>query len=161
MKIDVIIPTYRPGRKFLELMKRLTSQSVKADRIIIMNTEEKYFDGLLYGTDFAREYPEAEVHHLSKREYDHGGTRDIAASKSSADLFLCMTDDAVPADDCLIERLRDALCQTASGQRKRGDRTVYQILQLSGGELHQRTTAAENHGDQNLFLFQCMCHVSG
>lgn len=69
MKIDVIIPTYRPGRKFLELMKRLTSQSVKADRIIIMNTEEKYFDGLLYGTDFAREYPEAEVHHLSKREY--------------------------------------------------------------------------------------------
>lgn len=66
MKIDVIIPTYRPGRKFLELMKRLTSQSVKADRIIIMNTEEKYFDGLLYGTDFAREYPEAEVHHLSK-----------------------------------------------------------------------------------------------
>ena len=43
MKIDVIIPTYRPGRKFLELMKRLTSQSVKADRIIIMNTEEKYF----------------------------------------------------------------------------------------------------------------------
>ena len=50
MKIDVIIPTYRPGRKFLELMKRLTSQSVKADRIIIMNTEEKYFDGLLYGT---------------------------------------------------------------------------------------------------------------
>ena len=40
MKIDVIIPTYRPGRKFLELMKRLTSQSVKADRIIIMTTAE-------------------------------------------------------------------------------------------------------------------------
>ena len=146
-------PTGR-GRKFLELMKRLTSQSVKADRIIIMNTEEKYFDGLLYGTDFAREYPEAEVHHLSKREYDHGGTRDIAASKSSADLFLCMTDDAVPADDRLIERLRDAavpgrghrrgLCQTASGQRERGDRAVYQSLQLSGGELHQGTAAAEN-----------------
>ena len=65
MKIDVIIPTYRPGKKFLELMKRLSEQTVKADRIIIMNTEEKYFDGFLYGTDFAREYPEAEVHHLS------------------------------------------------------------------------------------------------
>ena len=45
MKIDVIIPTYRPGKKFLELMKRLSEQTVKADRIIIMNTEEKYFDG--------------------------------------------------------------------------------------------------------------------
>ena len=112
MKIDVIIPTYRPGKKFLELMKRLSEQTVKADRIIIMNTEEKYFDGFLYGTDFAREYPQAEVHHLSKREYDHGGTRDRAAGKSSAELFLCMTDDAVPADERLIERLRDALCQS-------------------------------------------------
>lgn len=111
MKIDVIIPTYRPGKKFLELMKRLSAQSVKADRIIIMNTEEKYFDGFLYGTEFARTYPEAEIHHLSKREFDHGGTRDIAAVRSDADLFLCMTQDAVPADGHLIERLRDAVCQ--------------------------------------------------
>ena len=144
MKIDVIIPTYRPGRKFLELMKRLSRQSVKADRIIIMNTEEKYFDGLLYGTDFAREYPEAEVHHLSKREYDHGGTRDRAAAKSSADLFLCMTDDAVPADDRLIERLRDALCQAE-------DIAVAYARQLPGkesGEI-ERYTRAFNYPEES------------
>ena len=47
MKIDVIIPTYRPGRKFLELMKRLTSQSVRADRGSVMNTGEKDLHGLL------------------------------------------------------------------------------------------------------------------
>ena len=137
MKIDVIIPTYRPGKKFLELMKRLSEQTVKADRIIIMNTEEKYFDGFLYGTDFAREYPQAEVHHLSKREYDHGGTRDRAAGKSSAELFLCMTDDAVPADERLIERLRDALCQAE-------DIAVAYARQLPGkdsGEIERYTRA--------------------
>ena len=137
MKIDVIIPTYRPGKKFLELMKRLSEQTVKADRIIIMNTEEKYFDGFLYGTDFAREYPEAEVHHLSKREYDHGGTRDRAAGKSTAELFLCLTDDAVPADGRLIERLRDALCQSE-------DIAVAYARQLPGkdsGEIERYTRA--------------------
>ena len=156
MKIDVIIPTYRPGRKFLELMKRLTSQSVKADRIIIMNTEEKYFDGLLYGTDFAREYPEAEVHHLSKREYDHGGTRDIAASKSSADLFLCMTDDAVPADDCLIERLRDALCQAE-------DIAVAYARQLPGkesGEI-ERYTRSVNYPEESCIKGQQQLKTMG
>ena len=156
MKIDVIIPTYRPGRKFLELMKRLTSQSVKADRIIIMNTEEKYFDGLLYGTDFAREYPEAEVHHLSKREYDHGGTRDIAASKSSADLFLCMTDDAVPADDCLIERLRDALCQAE-------DIAVAYARQLPGkesGEI-ERYTRSFNYPEESCIKGQQQLKTMG
>ena len=144
MKIDVIIPTYRPGRKFLELMKRLAGQSVRADRIIIMNTEEKYFDGLLYGTDFAREYPEAEVHHLSKREYDHGGTRDRAAAKSSADLFLCMTDDAVPADEHLIERLRDAVC-------KEDDIAVAYARQLPGkdsGEI-ERFIRSFNYPEQS------------
>ncbi|HJA93997.1 MAG TPA: glycosyltransferase [Candidatus Eisenbergiella merdipullorum] len=143
MKIDVIIPTYRPGKKFLEMMKRLSVQSVKADRIIIMNTEEKYFDGLLYGTDFAREYPEAEVHHLSKREYDHGGTRDAAASKSSAELFLCMTDDAVPADNRLIERLRDAVCQSE-------DIAVAYARQLAGkesGEI-ERFTRSFNYPEE-------------
>lgn len=144
MKIDVIIPTYRPGKKFLELMKRLSEQTVKADRIIIMNTEEKYFDGFLYGTDFAREYPEAEVHHLSKREYDHGGTRDRAAGKSGADFFLCMTDDAVPADNRLIERLRDALCQA-------GDIAVAYARQLPGkdsGEI-ERYTRAFNYPEES------------
>ncbi|HJC23089.1 MAG TPA: glycosyltransferase [Candidatus Eisenbergiella merdavium] len=144
MKIDVIIPTYRPGKKFLELMKRLSGQSVKADRIIIMNTEEKYFDGFLHGTDFARRYPEAEVHHLSKREFDHGGTRDLAAAKSSADLFVCMTDDAVPADDFLIERLRDALCQ----DKDIAVAYARQLTDESSGEI-ERYTRAFNYPEES------------
>ena len=36
------------------MIKRLEKQTLKPNRIIIMNTEEKYFEKLLYGTDFAR-----------------------------------------------------------------------------------------------------------
>ena len=59
MKIDVIIPVYKPEKRFLELISRLEKQTLKPNRIIIMNTEEKYFEALLYGTDFAREHPNA------------------------------------------------------------------------------------------------------
>ncbi len=50
MKIDVIIPVYKPEKRFLELISRLEKQTLKPNRIIIMNTEEKYFEALLYGT---------------------------------------------------------------------------------------------------------------
>ena len=105
MKVDVIIPTYKPDKGFPEMIKRLEKQTLKPNRIIIMNTEEKYFEKLLYGTDFAREHPEVEVHHLSKREFNHGGTRHLGALHSSGDIFVCMTQDALPADNRLLEEL--------------------------------------------------------
>ena len=72
-------------------MKRLAAQSLQPDRIIIMNTEEKYFEALLFGSQLHQEYPKAEVHHLSKREFDHGGTRNLGVMKSDGDVFICMT----------------------------------------------------------------------
>lgn len=109
MKIDVIIPTFRPGRKLLELLDRLQQQSVRADRILVINTEEKYFEELIYGTDFVRKFPDVEVHHISELEFDHGGTRNMAVTRCSGDGFLCMTQDALPADNRMIENLLRAL----------------------------------------------------
>ena len=109
MKINVVIPTYRPGKGFLELMKRLAAQSCPAERIIIMNTEEKYFDSFLYGTDLARAFPGVQVHHLSKWEFDHGGTRNAGVSRCNGDIFICMTQDALPADIHLFEKLAGTL----------------------------------------------------
>ncbi len=44
MLIDVVIPTYKPGQKFLDMIDMLQKQSIKPNKIIIMNTEEKYFN---------------------------------------------------------------------------------------------------------------------
>ena len=55
-KVDVIIPTYKPDQKFLELIDKLEHQTVPIHQIIIMNTEQKYFDRLFYGKSFAEEY---------------------------------------------------------------------------------------------------------
>lgn len=41
-EVDVIIPVYRPGEEFEELIERLEEQSVPPHRILLFNTEEKY-----------------------------------------------------------------------------------------------------------------------
>lgn len=105
MEIDVIIPLYKPGKELFTLLDKLNTQTLSIHKIILLNTEEKYFTQLVYGTDFVKRYKNVEVHHLSKREFDHGGTRGMGVSKSNAPVFVMMTQDAVPADEFLLEHL--------------------------------------------------------
>lgn len=98
--IDVIIPVYKPGKKFSRLLAMLERQTYPVRKIIVINTEECYWDKTEYET-----VSNLEVHHISKQEFDHGGTRKQGVAYSKSDLFLCMTDDAVPRDTRLIERL--------------------------------------------------------
>lgn len=103
--VDVIIPTYKPDKRFLSVLDMLTNQTLKPSHIIIMNTEEKYFNQLIFGSDFLKKYSNCKVYHHSKWEFDHGATRNKGVSHSKADYFVMMTQDAVPADEYLLENL--------------------------------------------------------
>ena len=105
MSIDVIIPTYKPDKALFELVKRLNGQSLKPENIIIMNTEEKYWDQLVSGTRFLEQNKNLKVYHVSKREFDHGGTRRLGVKKSQAEIFVMMTQDAMPVNERLLEEL--------------------------------------------------------
>ena len=102
--IDVIIPTYHPGQEFAALLDRLEKQSIPVRKILIMNTEEKFWNA-----EWEKKYSCLEVHHLKKEEFDHGGTRKKAAEMSEAEIMVFMTQDALPADTKLIENLAQAL----------------------------------------------------
>ena len=102
--IDVIIPTYHPGNEFSKLIDRLMKQTCPIHQIIIMNTEEAFWD-----PKWNEDYPFLEVHHIQKSEFDHGGTRKKAAEISEADIMIFMTQDALPADRNLVQNLTDAL----------------------------------------------------
>lgn len=108
--VDVIIPTYKPEQSFFELIERLEQQSIPIQNIIIMNTEEKYWDHFLcYQGKQIKHYENIKVYHHSKREFDHGGTRNRGFAKSNADIVICMTQDAVPKNSHLVENLVKAL----------------------------------------------------
>lgn len=123
VKVDVIIPVYKPGRALLELLDRLERQSCRVHNIILMNTEEKYFTQLVLGMDFKGKYPNVKVHHVSRREFDHGGTRHEGVEHSDAEVFITMTQDAMPTDNLLIEKLLERLS---------GDVAVAYARQLPG-----------------------------
>ena len=83
----------------------LMKQSVPVHKIILMNTEQKYWNAFLYDHPGLRLPESISVHHLSKREFDHGRTRREGVKKSTSPIFVMMTQDALPADEHLIERL--------------------------------------------------------
>ncbi len=105
MEIDIIIPLYKPGNELFALLDKLQKQTVPVNQIILMNTEEKYFTSLTYGTDFTKRYRNVKVFHVSAREFNHGGTRRFGVSKSEAPIFVMMTQDAMPADEIMLEKL--------------------------------------------------------
>ena len=107
--IDVIIPTYKPDKSFGNLIEKLEIQTVKPNKIILMNTEEKYIKDFLRESKILEKYDNIEIYHVSETEFDHGKTRDMGVQQSTAPYFLCMTQDAVPYDDFLIEELLKVL----------------------------------------------------
>lgn len=116
LSVDIIIPTYRPDDQFYKLLGRLLRQTVKTidqiresdgeylNKILIMNTEEKFFDKNKL-QKACGDNKQVEVRHITKEEFDHGGTRNLGASLSTADIIMFMTQDAMPEDSRLIENL--------------------------------------------------------
>lgn len=142
--VDVIIPTYKPDKGFFHVLDMLNKQTVKPDKIIIINTEEKYFDQLIYGSDFFKKYANCKVYHHSKREFDHGTTRNRGVARSDADYFVMMTQDADPADEYLLENLLKPLI---------GEKAVVSYArQLPKEDCNpiERYTRAFNYPDQSL-----------
>lgn len=102
LTVDVIIPTYHSDDKLDRLLTMLYKQTVRPNRVIILHTIS--YEGEL------QPLPEIEesnitVVPINKKDFDHGGTRKYGASLSDADILLFMTQDAVPADEYLIEKL--------------------------------------------------------
>ena len=84
-------------------MHMLQKQTYPIGTILIVNTEEKFFPEKGYET-----WQNVQIRHIETEDFDHGGTRDGAASLLDGDLILFMTQDAVPADVYLVEKLVSA-----------------------------------------------------
>jgi rhamnosyltransferase len=100
-EIDIVIPVYKPDESLRHLLLALQRQTLQPGRILLVNTEEAYFDPACI-----RDLERVEVIHISKQEFDHGGTRRMAASRLSGAFVVFMTQDAQPFDAHLLEELQ-------------------------------------------------------
>lgn len=106
--VELLIPVYRPGGELMQLLGRMAKQSYPLDRVhLLVTAEEKEFEAVAETCHRAWRKPETELlcTRIDPEAFDHGGTRHRGASESQADLLLFMTQDALPADDWLVERL--------------------------------------------------------
>ena len=99
-KIDVIIPTYKPDEKVVMLLQRLLKQTYPINEIHIVDTETGIFPEKIYSLS-----EKIKVTKVTKAEFDHGGTRAKAADMSSAEILVFMTQDAMPLNDHVLEKL--------------------------------------------------------
>ena len=103
--VDVVILTYKPDKSIFDMLEKLENQTVKPGKIIIMNTEQRYLEKLIYASRFSNKFPNVEIRHISKLEFNHGRTRNKAAKRSDTEFLIFMTQDAMPADLNMIEEL--------------------------------------------------------
>lgn len=104
--VDAIVPVYKPGKEFKELIRRLELQKLKIRNIYLMHTK----DGSdLVNAEFLKGYNNIIIEEIEPEDFDHGGTRDKGIRMSDAEYILCMTQDAVPADSHLTEKLLEGM----------------------------------------------------
>lgn len=125
--VDVIIPVYHPDKKLYRLLELLSNQTVLPKKVYLLKTEtgreedtkealqkniQRFFSKK---KKFGTVFPLAiEIVPIKKAEFDHGGTRHKGAMLSDSPFLLFMTQDAVPADEGLIEELLWSMEQGAS-----------------------------------------------
>ncbi|MGI1690922.1 glycosyltransferase family 2 protein [Thermoanaerobacter uzonensis] len=103
MKISVIIPTLNCEKTIGELLKRLKSQTQKADEIIVVDSESND------RTVEIAEKEGAKVIKIARREFAHGSTRNLAVENARGDVVIFLTQDALPYDEYLIENITKPL----------------------------------------------------
>lgn len=115
-KVSVVIPICSPDKEFVTLVTRLMKQTVVPDEIIIVNTK-RYFDGSTLIMDEIYEKLAIDiddndlikVYEIKPEEYDHGATRDFGIAQTRNKYVLMMTQDAIPKNSMVIEKLLDAM----------------------------------------------------
>ena len=106
MKISVIIPTLNAEKELPSLLEALSAQTLPPDEILVVDSESD--DGTARIAEDAGKGAFAgrlRVIPVSRKEFDHGKTRDRALRASQGDTVVFLTQDAVPADEHFLENL--------------------------------------------------------
>ncbi|RMG05296.1 MAG: glycosyltransferase family 2 protein [Nitrospirae bacterium] len=97
--VSVIIPTFNGERTLPQLLGGLASQTHKVDEIIVVDSSSD--DNT---RDVASSFGIVPIL-IRREEFNHGSTRNMAASVAKGEILVFMTQDAIPANKEMIENL--------------------------------------------------------
>ena len=104
MQVNLFIPTLNAGSIWKDVLAGVALQDYPISRLVIIDSGST--DGTL---DLINEET-CDLIQIDKKDFDHGGTRQMAAETfSDADVFLFLTQDAILADPYAIRVMVEAL----------------------------------------------------
>src|SRR5271169_3294905 len=101
--LSIIIPTFNSEKYLPELLKRIAGQNTVMKEIIIVDSSSSD------NTVAIAESAGAKVLHVKKEDFDHGGTRNMAAQSAGGDIIVFLTHDALPVGNYAFEKLTSPL----------------------------------------------------
>lgn len=102
--VSVLIPTLNAGQWLPRQLAALNGQTEDILEILLIDSQSD--DDTL---SIAKADPRCKVIPVSRADFDHGGTRDLAARASRGDYLWFLTQDAIPADEHCLKALLDAV----------------------------------------------------
>ena len=97
----MFIPTFN-GEDYLEdLLSSVLSQEIPLQYDVLI-IDSGSSDSTL---DIIKNFPTVKLHEIPNAEFGHGKTRNLAASMSSADYMVYLSQDAVPANNHWLEAM--------------------------------------------------------
>uniref|UniRef100_F4CBN3 Glycosyl transferase family 2 n=1 Tax=Sphingobacterium sp. (strain 21) TaxID=743722 RepID=F4CBN3_SPHS2 len=93
MKTILYIPTLNAGKLWADVIQSIKTQLVQPDKVVIIDS------GSTDGTLSHPSMKDFEIIHIDKKDFDHGGTRQMAVNRfPDADIYVFLTQDAVLAN---------------------------------------------------------------
>jgi rhamnosyltransferase len=97
--ITIIVPTCNASKYLPSLLARLESQTVKNYEMMVVDSSSN--DDTV---DIAQSH-RANVITIPQSEFDHGGTRTLAAMEAKGDILVYLTQDALPYNEYAVENI--------------------------------------------------------
>jgi rhamnosyltransferase len=97
-RISVVIPTFNAGRYIHKLLTSIKTQTIPCEIVVIDSSSTD-------NTVAVSESFGVKIISVKKEDFDHGRTRNLAASHTGGDIIVFLTQDALPYDEYCIEKL--------------------------------------------------------
>ena len=91
--ITIIVPTYNASKYLPSLLTRLESQTIRDYELMVIDSSSN--DNTVDNAQSHR----ANVITITQSEFDHGGTRTLAAIEAKGDILVYLTQDALPYNE--------------------------------------------------------------
>lgn len=126
MKVSVVVPVHRAGAGLASLLEALRHQVPPPDEVVVVETDPEPGNRELVEGFGARHIA------VPAAEYDHAGTRSLAARSCSGDIVVFLSQDVVPHQPESIARL---VLPLQSGDRAVAASYGRQVSEVGGDEL--------------------------